>query len=167
VKPNRSGTLSLVQESVIPQAATASLDDAIGMFVTALKMVHLCEQEKGIGLSAVQVGLPLDLFVVKREKGFEFYVNCRYSPTGEAKTISIEGCLSIRKGDGSVRRFLVERYEKVSIKGKRLDINESGEAAFFDVDFEEDGLYGAVFQHEIDHSIGVLISQIGEEIEVV
>lgn len=166
---NKQVELELVPEQSIPHASPASGMDATKLFVTALKMEHLCTKEGGIGLSAVQVGLPWDMFVVRRNNSgpdaYECYIDCSYYSQGSNTTKSIEGCLSLKR-DGKTRRFEVERYESVRVVGKRLEIGESGLPVMKDVDFVEQGLYGIVFQHEIDHSMGILISQIGTEIEV-
>lgn len=167
---NKQVELELVEESAIPGALPASEMEPTKLFVTALKMEHLCSKENGIGLSAVQVGLPWDLFVVRRMQAgspdvYEYYVDCRYWDEGEKTISSIEGCLSLKR-DGKPRRFEVERYEKVRIQGKKLLLGFDGLPMLEDVQFVEQGLYGIVFQHEIDHSMGILISQIGTEIEV-
>lgn len=167
---NKSVELELVAEGLIPEAQPAAGINPTVLFVAALKMEHLCTKESGIGLSAVQVGMPCDMFVVRRGCGtptehYEYYVDCRYFSHSHETIKSIEGCLSLRK-DGKPRRFEVERYKQVSIRGKRLLMGPEGLPILEDVDFVEEGLYGIVFQHEIDHSVGILISQIGTELEV-
>ncbi len=166
----KSVELELVAESAIPEAQPASGVSPAVLFVAALKMEHLCTKESGIGLSAVQVGMPWDMFVVRRGCGtpserYEYYVDCRYFSQGHETIKSIEGCLSLKR-EGKPRRFEVERYKQVSIRGKRLLMGPEGLPMLEDVDFQEEGLYGIVFQHEIDHSMGILISQIGTELEV-
>ena len=42
---------------------------SMSVYKTCLEMKEVCELEKGIGLSAVQVGLPWRLFIVKEEDG--------------------------------------------------------------------------------------------------
>jgi peptide deformylase len=166
----KSVELELVAESAMPDAQPASGISLAALFVAALKMEHLCTKESGIGLSAVQVGMPWEIFVVRRGCGtpsehYEYYVDCRYFSQSHETIKSIEGCLSLKR-DGKPRRFEVERYKQVSIIGKRLLMGPEGLPILEDVDFKEEGLYGIVFQHEIDHSMGILISQIGTELEV-
>jgi len=129
-----------------------------------LEMHELCEQERGIGLSAVQVGLPLKLFIVKNKDGsYSNYVNCDYVPLTQTKSTSVEGCLSLRK-NGSFRFFKVDRFENVQITGWELLIGE--DVKFVPVDKSLNDFYAVVFQHEIDHQNQVLISEIGQEVHI-
>jgi peptide deformylase len=135
----------------------------VEVFKICNKMEKLCLDEGGIGLSAVQVGLPWNLFIIQRNNSFEYYANCFYEPSGE-ETTSIEGCLSIRDEHGSIRRFELKRYSSVTVKGQKL----STEGAISAQEFSalETGLYGVVFQHEIDHSFGIFIKDKGKEIYI-
>ena len=80
---------------------------------------------------------------------------------------SIEGCLSLRNKDGLFRQFLVERFPKIKVKGKRLRVNNNLTLEDVDINFENDN-YVIILQHEIDHFLGIegLISNIGKEIEI-
>lgn len=158
--------LAIVPPEVIPVAGDTPTDNLLEVFRVITQMEKICSENKGIGLSAVQVGVPWKLFIVLRGDGYEYYLNCEYTGVGEAKGKSIEGCLSLRNQDGSLRRFEVERYPVVTVKGQRLKISDSPALILEDVDQVERGLYAVVFQHEIDHHRGVLISDIGKEIEI-
>lgn len=158
--------LQIVPAEKIPEAQDAPLDDLMFLFRIFARLEKLCSDENGIGLSAVQVGLPYKMFVVQRGRHFEYYVNCDYEGSGE-KQVSIEGCLSIRKEDGEIRRFEVMRYPTVKIKGKQLILADAPSLKLKSVDKEESGLYAVVMQHEIDHSKQILISDIGKEIFIV
>jgi len=139
-------------------------DPLMDVYKVCQKMEMVCEQNAGIGLSAVQVGVPWRLFVAKDEKTYKYFVDCEYEPVGTNKSNSIEGCLSLRDSAGTLRRFLVERFDKVRIKGKQL-LHEK-DLELVDVDFEVGGLNAIVYQHEIDHHRGILISDFGQEIVV-
>ena len=163
--------LSLVPEADIP-AVTDMPDELIHVYIAAMRMEHVCLTNAGIGLSAIQVGLPWDMFIVHRPSKhsypteFEYYVGCSYEGLGD-KSKSIEGCLSLRRPDGATRRFEVDRFQSVRVKGKRLLLSQNGsEASLEEFESVEDGYYAVVFQHEIDHGKGVLISHIGTEVEV-
>lgn len=159
---------------------------SMSVYKTCLEMKEVCELEKGIGLSAVQVGLPWRLFIVKEEDGeYSFLVDCEYESVSVDSTgvrdytgnlrggslelsqtpikKSIEGCLSLKTSNGELRRFLVERPDKVRIMGKKLLIGDDGKPLFEPINIILDGLYSIVYQHEIDHQNGILISDIGEE----
>jgi len=163
--------MEIVPVELIPKKDSienAPENDLVGVFKICQQLEQICTLENGIGLSAVQVGLPWRLFAVRNEDGlYDFYLNCEYKPaSGAEKVVTHEGCLSLRADDGSLRRFRVERWDRIILSGKRL-ITE-GKLALNDlVDVEiGDTLYAVVFQHEIDHQEGILISDLGEEMHI-
>jgi|GEM_PF-4608551 peptide deformylase len=134
-----------------------------------LKMERACIKADGIGLSAVQVGVPLKLFVVKSPDGeFDHLVNCSYAEVKDASESKrgIEGCLSLKNSDGTLKRYWVDRSNKILVTGSRLSINEQG--GLFLEGFQDTltDLHAVVYAHEIDHQNGTLISDIGEEISI-
>lgn len=158
------------------------LDDLAEIYKICVQMKCVCEAENGVGLAAVQVGLPLNLFIIKgqadskivRTDEFGFFINTNYSPLGHvprdstlhnvADTVtSLEGCLSIRSPEGRLRHFQVERLRQISINGyllkddTKLEIEELRDA-------HADGFEAIIIQHEADHQRGVLISDIGQEV---
>ena len=141
----------------------ASLDTS--HFRLCYRMAELCSDTNGIGLAAVQVGVPSKIFVVRGAQEYEFYLNCDYTPLSDEMTDSIEGCLSItHRGAGNVhiiRHFLLRRYRKIRITGKQLTSD-----GIVDVDRELEGMYSTVFQHEIDHQKGVSVDMLGEEVSL-
>jgi peptide deformylase len=175
--------LKIVPVNEIPaKVQDVPTDKPMELYKLLSQMQKVCESG-GAGLSAVQVGIPLKLFLVNNykwtpeaqkigrpENNFEYYLNCEYEPILDAKAIggnkheSIEGCLSLKNPDGSSRQFLVNRYVGVRIKGKQLVTDP--DLAILDIDKEVDGYIAIVFQHEIDHQSGILISEIGQEMEM-
>ncbi len=148
-----------------------SLENPIEVYKVCLEMVELCKKSGGVGLAAVQVGLPWKLFVVQSylncpfiEKGkFGYFVNCEYTGKTTEKTLmSLEGCLSIRSDDGQLRHFEVARHEDIILTGYRLidTPNLRFEKVQLEVGVDQQSV---VFQHEIDHQRDVLISTIGKE----
>lgn len=95
----------------------------------------------GIGLSAIQIGVPWRVFVVKDR----VFVN----PKIIKKTVEIiskhEGCLSVPNRD-----FLIIRSEKIILRYQNENLLEYVEEEF-------DGLMSRVIQHEMDHLDGKLI----------
>ena len=158
--------LSIVSVDDIPLALDVPTEDLFPLFRTITQMERICTDQQGIGLSAVQVGVPWKLFIVQRDDGYEYYINCNYEGIGE-KQKSIEGCLSLRDSRGELRRFEVGRYSSVLVMGKQLKVCfETGSLFLEDVNRIEKDLYSVVFQHEIQHQDGILISDIGKEIEI-
>jgi peptide deformylase len=144
------------------------LDDPVKLYKLCRDMKRLCSANQGKGLSAVQVGIPWNLFVVLDlpkfirvgEDSFGCFLNCQYHSVDDHKTESIEGCLSLLNEDGSFRRFRLDRHSKVRVQGKRLvDLDVIDFDQVFDLKHD-----AIVFQHEIDHANQVLISDIGKEI---
>jgi peptide deformylase len=156
--------LKIVEPSSIPKGKDCNLESPLVLYKLALLLENLCEKSEGLGISAVQVGLPLNFFIVKFSKGYRYFVNCSYKPVNEKKEIYVEGCLSLKNNKGEFRTFEVSRYENISIKGKEL-ISEPS-LSFVDVEFSPTDFKKVIFQHEIGHQNGVLISDIGKEIFV-
>lgn len=170
------GYLKICEVSQIPTVEAVqdvSFDNPIEIFKTCQKLHLLCEKEQGIGISAVQVGLPWKLFLIRGDgtcplvpkDQYGYFVNCTYTPTNEKRVVSLEGCLSIRSSDGRLRSFQVERYTNIKIDGFKIFIDNKIRFEKFDAEI---GIHqqGIVFQHEIDHQRGILISDIGKEIFV-
>jgi peptide deformylase len=162
----KTAPLSIVPVKDIPKAVDVPTNNLLDVFRLITKMEAICTAQNGIGLSAVQVGIPWRLFIVQRGLGYEYYLNCEYNGTGE-KMKSVEGCLSLRDSLGNLRRFEVDRYQTVTVKGKRLRISDSPSLVLEDVNMTEKDLYAVVFQHEIDHQFQRerMIDVIGTEIE--
>lgn len=154
---------TLVKFEDIPLSTKNPLNEmeAVEVFKICNHLEKVCLDNNGIGLSAVQVGLPWNLFVVNRNNSFEYYLNCRYEPSG-SQVVSIEGCLSLLDDSGSIRRFETQRHSSVLVLGERLIFQDSISIEPFSS--LEVGLYSIVFQHEIDHSFGVFIKDIGKEV---
>lgn len=131
------------------------------------EMEKVCEEADGIGLSAVQVGIPAKFFIIKTNGEYEHFVNCEYEPVGDDKIVSVEGCLSLLNEEGNFRRFEMIRSLIVKVTGKKLVRRENVPLTLEDFSayiHAED--QGVVFQHEIDHQQGPegLISAKGKEV---
>jgi peptide deformylase len=102
----------------------------------------------GIGLAAIQVGVPVRLVVMdlsKKETETEprVFVNPEIVSPSEEKSTYEEGCLSIPDVHEDV-----ERPARVKVKYLDLDGKAHEEDA--------DGLFATCIQHEVDHLNGVL-----------
>jgi len=154
--------LKLVEPRLIPKGENCAGEDLVNLFKLGLLMQDFCEKQRGVGLSAVQVGLPLDFFIVKFSDRYRFFFNCTYQSLAELKEKSLEACLSLMTLTGGLRFFEVERYSSIQVNGKELVCEP--ELKVVDLQIVPGGLDKIVFQHEIDHSFGILISKIGKEI---
>jgi peptide deformylase len=111
------------------------------------RMFELMYEQRGVGLAATQVNLPLQIFVMnpagRKEEGNEWvFINPVVSrPRGSQ--IGEEGCLSLPKIYGNVTRAMTVHVSAFGIDGKEID-----------QDFSE---YEArIIQHETDHLHGRL-----------
>lgn len=167
--------MNLVEVADLPKLediVEAPEDDLLRLYKTCLEMQEVCDREHGIGLSAIQVGLPWKLFIVKVGKDSQFasageygyFLNCEYKAATEGRVVSLEGCLSLRSPEGRLRHFQVERYADIELSGKWLytiDNQLYVKCVNCVLGLKEQSV---VFQHEIDHHRAVLISEIGKEI---
>lgn len=103
----------------------------------------------GVGLAAVQVGLPRRLLVLDAtEEGEErrplAMINPEILALGEAKRSYEEGCLSIPDVRVEIERPASVRVRFLDLEGRPQEL-------------EADGLLATAIQHEIDHLDGRLI----------
>lgn len=156
-----SKDLNLVPLELIPRGEECKFDKLAELYKLATYMQVICDREKGIGLSAVQVGVPLNFFVVNYNGNYRFFANCSYLPLSEEKEKFVEGCLSIKK-DGKLRHFEVDRFKNIVVKGKELVADP--DLKIKDIELIPTDFYKIVFQHEIDHEKLITIDQIGKEL---
>jgi peptide deformylase len=156
--------MKIVPISEIPTETIAvPLDNLLDLYSKAQQMEILCVSNRGVGLAAVQVGIPWKFFIYCDEDNkFHYMIDCEYSPVGDDRHVSIEGCLSIKTNSGGMRHFKVMRYNSINVVGKELLINDKLEVVDFQKTINK-SLECAIFQHEIDHHNNMLISSIGEE----
>lgn len=115
------------------------------------------EHEVGVALAAIQVDKPLRIVVIrndfdnKKDKSFTVFINPEITKYEGRIEQDFEGCLSVPDIYGQV-----PRYTKVRVRAQ----DENGR--FFRVTAE--GFLARVFQHEIDHTNGIVfIDRIKED----
>ena len=101
----------------------------------------------GVGLAAPQIGVPLQLAVIditpKDEANHLIVLVNPKIIKGEGEQTDEEGCLSVEEYSSKVTRFQKIWVEAQDIKGKPME-------------FEAEGFYARVIQHELDHLNGKL-----------
>ena len=122
------------------------IDDEIKNILN--NMLEVMYNEKGIGLTANQVGINKQLIVIDLQKdGVKeplFLINPKIVKASEEMVVSEqEGCLSVPSA-----RADVLRHERVSVEYLDIDGNKQI--------IDADGLLSICLQHEIDHSNGKL-----------
>ncbi|TAH35463.1 peptide deformylase [Candidatus Saccharibacteria bacterium] len=107
------------------------------------------EHEVGVALAAIQIDVPLRVVVIrndfdnKSDTTFKAFINPVITKYEGEVTTDFEGCLSIKDVYGKV-----PRHSKVRIKALGLDGKE--------VRLTAEGFLARVFQHEIDHTNGIV-----------
>lgn len=118
-----------------------------GLRKIADRMLELMYENKGVGLAATQVNIPIRLFVLNetgvRGEGEEMVLINPEIERPKGSESSQEGCLSLPGIHGDVKRPKQIRLTAYSIDGQLI------ERTF-------DGFLARVLQHEYDHLDGVM-----------
>lgn len=105
-------------------------------------MTKTMTDNRGVGISAIQIGVPYRVVCVRGNSGITFAVNPRVVASSDEKTSMKEGCLSFPKLFVSVFRPSECEVEYQDLDGQMRKI-------------ACEGLEARVFQHEIDHLNGL------------
>ena len=103
----------------------------------------LYASEDGIALAAPQIGVPLRIFIVKKEISPSIFINPKIIKISKKKQILSEGCLSVNGIYGTIKRAEKLTIEALDEKGRKFTRGASGFMA-------------QIIQHEIDHLNGTL-----------
>src|SRR3954454_15599291 len=111
-------------------------------------MFETMYEAPGVGLAAIQIGVPRRIVTVdtaKKEepKNPQVFINPEIIWSSEAKNTYEEGCLSIPEYYEEVERPSEVKVRFIDLHGKTQEVVASG-------------LLATVLQHEIDHLNGVL-----------
>lgn len=107
------------------------------------------EHEVGVALAAIQVDSPLRIIIIrndfdnKNDTSFSIFINPIITKFEGTVEEDYEGCLSVPDIYGKV-----PRYSKVRVKALGVDGREFRVTA--------EGFLARVFQHEVDHTNGVV-----------
>ena len=107
------------------------------------------KHEVGVALASVQVDHLLRIIILrndfdnKKDRTFQVFINPEITKFEGKQSEDYEGCLSIKNIYGKVAR-----YEKVRLKA----LDENGKA----IRITAEGFLARVFQHEIDHTNGIV-----------
>jgi peptide deformylase len=116
----------------------------------AADMLETMYAAPGIGLAAIQVGVPrrvvtIDLAKADEEKRPTVFLNPEVTWESAERSVYEEGCLSIPEYYEEVERPAVVKVRYMDLDGRTQEI-------------EADGLLATCLQHEIDHLNGVLFN---------
>ncbi len=99
--------------------------------------------QNGIGIAANQIGVDLNLALVRTEPEPTVLVNPKIIQRSWKKETMEEGCLSIPGVFGTMKRSYSIEVENTTLSGEKKRLKASG-------------LFARVIQHEIDHLNGKL-----------
>jgi peptide deformylase len=111
-------------------------------------MLETMYDAPGIGLAAIQIGIPKRMLVIDvsredEEKNPQVFINPQVVRSSDERSVYEEGCLSIPEYYAEVERPAVINVTYIGRDGKQHEL-------------EADGLLATCLQHEIDHLNGVL-----------
>ncbi|OAV56042.1 peptide deformylase [Rhizobium sp. WYCCWR10014] len=111
-------------------------------------MLETMYDAPGIGLAAIQIGVPRRMLVIDiaregEEKQPQVFINPEIVKSSDERSVYEEGCLSIPDYYAEVERPAVVSVRYLDRDGKEQTV-------------EADGLLATCLQHEIDHLNGVL-----------
>jgi len=167
--PSESAVIGSRHDGIMPVLTVADADDSLFLHRSALRLTPRqvsSEQyaalkkrmlatvsnpeNSGVGLAAPQVGISYRLIVVKRSdlKGspWKFYINPEITSYSADTTSVSEGCFSIPDTRTRVPR------------SNRIEIRYNDELTFTYKKETVVGFEAIVFQHEIDHLNGILMT---------
>lgn len=144
--------LALVKsDDPILRAVADPVADPAAVAKLAEDLIATMKAEGGVGLAAPQVGQSVRLFVTSAGGADEAFVNPRIVSLSKRQISWEEGCLSLPRLLGDVRRPKEAIMEAQTVTGETARI-------------EADELLARVIQHEIDHLDGVLFTDRMEDI---
>lgn len=128
------------------KSSKAKLKDVLGLKMFD-KMHHILVEEKGLGLSGIQIGYPYRICMIKlvSQKHFLPMINPTIYNAYEVKNFPGEGCLSFPGQTVTTKRYNYVHCEYTDLRGKRV------KAVF-------NGLEAVILQHEIDHMDGIVFT---------
>jgi peptide deformylase len=139
-----------------PTQPVKKINEKIKKIVEEMKQTLIAQKDpEGVGLAAPQVGLNLSLFIIRPQKNdpIEVFINPKIikkidlpKKTKKEKRIKLEGCLSIPKIWGQVKR-----EAKILLQYQTL--NGEIKTEWFS------GFKSTIIQHEVDHLNGILFTQ--------
>jgi len=114
-------------------------------------MDEMMEKYNGIGISAIQVGVPIRVFLAGRPA--ELFINPRIIEKSSITKQDWEGCLSCPDLQVRVRRShsVVMEYNTFNADGEYITVKRKFK-----------GFDARVVQHEFDHLNGILITDKGK-----
>ncbi|MGB9707528.1 MAG: peptide deformylase [Microgenomates group bacterium] len=139
-----------------PTKPVKKIDGKIKKIIEEMKQTLIAQKDpEGVGLAAPQVGLNLSIFIIRPRKNdpIEAFINPKIikkikqpEKKKKEKRIKLEGCLSIPKIWGKVKRDTKVLLQYQTIEGET-------KTEWFS------GFKAVIIQHEVDHLQGIVFTQ--------
>ena len=147
----------MVENAKVDKIPEGAFPNNVSMYTQIINdMLNLAKVTNGIGLSAIQVGLPINLFIAysKEKNVWKAYFNASYCPTSPVATYNaLEGCLTYPN-----EQYTLPRYYHVFVEWEEL--NKDNVLVKKGKRFSNDD--AQALQHEIDHCQGKTIKLLGK-----
>lgn len=107
------------------------------------------EHEVGVALAAIQINDPRRVVIIrnnfddKKDRTFQIFINPEITKYEGKIETDYEGCLSVQDIYGKVPRYTKVRIKALNIHGEEVRV-------------KAEGFLARVFQHEIDHTNGIV-----------
>jgi peptide deformylase len=137
----RSQKVGLITQEII--------DIVEGMQHATLDWEASRDHEVGVALAAVQLDIMYRIVVLrnnfdnKDDKSFSVFINPQITKLEGKVEDDFEGCLSIRDIYGKVPRHTKVRVKAIDLQGREVSV-------------KAEGFLARIFQHEIDHTNGIV-----------
>lgn len=119
------------------------------MITATLSWDHSRDHEVGVALAAIQIDKAYKIVVVrnnyedKNDEAFTVFINPEITKLEGKMVADYEGCLSVPDIYGKVNRYSKVRVKAIDLQGKSFRITA-------------EGFLARIFQHEIDHTNGIV-----------
>lgn len=144
----------ITDSKILSQVSTkVLLEEEKSLKDTLFEFLDSDTNYNAVGISAIQLGIPKSAFayraeeshgnMVERKQITRFVVNPEILTYDGNQFASVEGCLSVPNV-----KYIVKRYPQIYVKDNEGEYILVGEEAI-------------VFQHEYDHTKGILIDTVG------
>jgi peptide deformylase len=138
---------------ILPDKRLRQVSEPVKKIDTAVRklvedMLETMYEAPGIGLAAIQIGVPkriitMDLAKKEEPRNPQIFINPEVLWTSQEKATYEEGCLSIPEFYDDVERPSQVKVKYLDLEGKPQEVLANG-------------LFATCLQHEIDHLNGVL-----------
>jgi len=125
------------------------LNIAKDMVSATLSWDHSRDHEVGVALAAIQIDQAYKMIIIrnnyedKNDETFTVFINPEITKLEGNMVNDYEGCLSVPNIYGKVKRYSKVRVKAIGLDGKPFRVNA-------------EGFLARIFQHEIDHTKGIV-----------